>query len=609
MNRTTALAAILTFFIFFFNCDRPDGPSIPAGFDRETFDDVVEYTLENYIDPKFDTEASYIAATEEALRSLPHPLLIYPVDFYEKRAEVLAPERLVPGKKIQVEGKPYIIFEPDYETFEDIRDAHDEKMKKLRKELSEEARRELAREIRDTLDQEKKVLDESWKKVTFTRQDFLQIVSWIEANYSSYLEVPDVEGRDTSMYEEDPFGMHYVYFAAANGFLHGLDPHSSLIDRSTWDKIKRESEDSTFEGIGALLRGGGQQDVIVETPLPGSPALKAGLRAGDIIRKVDGEPIANLPLSDVVKKIRGPKDTEVVLQVERAVNLETLDIEIIRGVIEQKAVSSKLLPDDELKGYTDKKIGVIKLASFLFDNTYPSEAIEDEYENLLGRAGGSLDGLVLDLRGNPGGDLREAIRVAGLFLPKGYEVVEIRGREKRRAEPNRRKPILLSSAKTPLVILVDAGSASASEIVSSAIMDHNYGLILGDRTFGKATVQSLSELPGVIIKLTTARYYAPKGYTVQVHGVQPDLRISDEPDGSFPLRFREEDMWLHLPELTQRPPDPLRDAWVNRLQTMVGENEKAEKYIKEHTNDALKPDALLIRALAYIDAMRTHPRP
>ena len=176
-------------------------------------------------------------------------------------------------------------------------------------------------------------------------------------------------------------------------------------------------------------------------------------------------------------------------------------------------------------------------------------------------------------------------------------------------EKNNLRPIFLHSAEAPLVVMIDAGSASASEIVASALKDHDAALIVGERSFGKATVQSLESLGDVIIKLTTARYYAPDGYTIQVYGVHPDVAISPEADGTFPPRFREEDMWQHLPELQERKKKPARQAWVKTLSDAVGENEAAEKFLKEHKDDAIKPDAALIRAIAYFDALKKYPRP
>ncbi|MBR31351.1 MAG: peptidase S41 [Spirochaetaceae bacterium] len=610
LSGTLALFLSLS-LLAFCGCDPAQSKNIPAQFGQDNFDDIVKYALDNYIDPGVDTSRGYVGAAESALRALPYPLILYPKSFYQNQNQLLRPIRIIPGKVVPgYHSRSFVILEPDWKAYEKKRNQIEEREQKEREGLSNNQRAEKAQSVREQIQGEQKALEEAWRSINFSRDDFREIVVWIEDNRESYMTPPDTESQSEAPdFDPSSFGLNHVYFAAANGFLKSLDPHSAILDMETWDKIRKESEDSTFEGIGAMLRGGGSAEVIVETPLPGSPALKAGLRAGDIIKKVDGNSIEGLPLSDVVKQIRGPRDTTVTLTVERPTTLETLDIPIRRGVIEQKAVSSTYIPDSPLKAYTQKKIGVIKLSSFLFDRTYPSDLIREEYESLVNQADGKLEGLVLDLRGNPGGDLREAIKVAGLFLPKGLEVVEIKGRRDSKEEKNNLRPIFLHSAEAPLVVMIDAGSASASEIVASALKDHNAALIVGERSFGKATVQSLESLGDVIIKLTTARYYAPDGYTIQVYGVHPDIAISPEADGTFPPRFREEDMWQHLPELQERKKKPARQAWIQTLNDVVGENEAAEKFLKEHKDDAIKPDAALIRAIAYFDALKKKPRP
>ena len=606
------LSVFLALFLFACGgCDPAQSKNIPAQFGQEQFDDIIKVAMDEYIDPGIDTSRGYTGAAEAALRVLPFPLILYPEPFYKKQDQILRPIRIIPGKvlKIKPDAK-YVILIPDWEAYEKKRDRLEEQEQKQRESMSNAQRAERARALKEQIQSEQKSMDDAWKEVAFSRNDFLDVVNWIEENRGDYLTPPDTESfHEMEQYDPSEFGLNFVYFAAANGFLKSLDPHSAVMDMETWNKIRKDSEDSSFEGIGAMLRGGGPADVIVETPLPGSPALNAGLRAGDIIRKVDENSIENIPLSDVVKMIRGPKETIVTLTVERPTTLETLDIPIKRGVIEQKAVSSTYIPDSPLAKFTNKKIGVIKLSSFLFDRTYPSDLIREEYESLMDKADGHLDGLVLDLRGNPGGDLREAIKIAGLFLPKGAEVVEIKGRRDSKDETNDQRPIFLNSAAAPMIVLIDAGSASASEIVASALKDHAAALIMGERSFGKATVQSLENHGDVIVKLTTARYYAPDGYTIQVYGVHPDISISSEMDGSFPPRFREEDMWQHLPELQERKQKPARQAWIKRLQDMVGDNAGAEEFLKSHKSDAIKPDAGLIRALPYFDALSKYPAP
>ncbi|MFN3603596.1 MAG: S41 family peptidase [Leptonema sp. (in: bacteria)] len=606
------LSLFLVFiYLSFSGCESAESRNIPKNFSLNEFDEVINYAISNYYDPKsINVKRAYIGATEAALKSLPYSLTIYPEEYYKNIEKYVKKERILPGKVIKISSEnSYVIIEPNYKKLKEENKLKEMELKQ--KKLSIKERLELSRKLQEELKEEQKFLEEKWKKTSFSREDFLKVVQFIKNNLEKYKVPPKTEeDKEMSEYAKD-FGMHYVYYYATNGFLSTFDPHSGLIDLSSWEKMKKESEDSSFEGIGAILRGGGTLDVIVETPLPGSPAVNAGLKAGDIIRKVNGESVENLSLNEVVKKIRGPKDTFVELEIERKSEMRTLILKIKRGIIEQKSVSSQYIPETPYKDFISSKIGIIKLSSFLFDKQTPSELIRKEYDSLLEKAKGKLEGLVIDLRNNPGGDLDEAIKVAGLFLPENSVVVEIRGKgnsiEKRR---NPVTPIVLHSKETPIIVLINSNSASASEIFASALMDHNMGLIVGERSFGKATVQGLRKLGNVILKLTTARYYAPLGYTIQVYGVEPDIQISEEMDGSFSPRFREEDMWKHLPELEKKQPDPKREKWIGILKRLSIEDiKKAEDYLQQHSNDAIKPDIVLVRALAYINALKQYPTP
>lgn len=602
---------ILTIYISFCGCEKAESRNIPKNFSQSEFDEVINYAISNYYDPKaIQVKRAYIGATEAALKSLPYSLVIYPEEYHKNIEKYVKKDRIIPGKVVKInQNDLYVIIEPDYKKIKEENKKKEQEIKQ--KKLSAKERLEMSRDLQEELKQEQKILEEFWKKTNFNREDFLKVVQFIKNNLEKYKIPPKIEeDKDTNEYAKD-FGMHYVYFYAANGFLSTFDPHSGLIDLVSWEKMKKESEDSSFEGIGAILRGGGPLDVVVETPLPGSPAVNAGLKAGDIIRKVNGESVENLSLNEVVKKIRGPKDTYVELEIERKSEMRTLILKIKRGVIEQKSVSSIYIPETPYSELLPLKIGVIKLTSFLFDKQTPTELIKKEYFSLIEKSEGKLEGLIIDLRNNPGGDLDEAIKVAGLFLPENSVVVEIRGKgnsiEKRR---NPISPLVLNSKEIPIVVLINSNSASASEIFASALMDHNMALIVGERSFGKATVQGLRRIGDVILKLTTARYYAPKGYTIQVYGVEPDIQVSDELDGSFSPRFREEDMWKHLPELEKKPEDPQRKLWTEKLKSLSKEDIlKSEEFLKKHSNDAIKPDIVLVRTLAYIKALKQYPNP
>ena len=425
-----AIGLFLILYVSFCGCERAESPSVPDDFDARAFYRVVEYALENYFDREnINRSRSFIGASEAALRSLPHSLFFMSREFYENRARLLGAERVMPGRAITLSANDsYVIFVPDYPRWQERVDRLQSEERARQEAMTPAQRAQEATRQREKDQATQRFIEQAWDSMTFGREDFEKVLTWIELNKDSYSQLPEsYRGQDP--YKDDPFAMKHVFFAAANGFLQAMDPHSSVLDRESWNRMREEAEDSTFEGIGALLRGGGQQDVIVETPLPGSPALMAGLRAGDIIRRVDQISIENLPLSDVVARIRGPRETTVVLEVERTTELRVLEIPITRGVIVQTAVSSRLITSQNMDASLvgNRKIGVIKVSSFLYVNKATSTLILEEYEKLLQEAGGSLDGLVIDLRGNPGGFLPEAVAVSDLFLPPNEVVVQVRG--------------------------------------------------------------------------------------------------------------------------------------------------------------------------------------
>ena len=599
-------------YLSFCGRDRAESVIIPSSFSREDIHTVIAKAKKAHIDPnRVNQNLSYVRATEAALRSLPHSLLFFSKNYYKNRKKWLGGKPLIPGQALYLKkGDPYLIFIPNYKLWEKQNKKEKERIKKENKALKEKERRKkffTERKKREAL-REKRLA--SWEESKFSAKDLDRILNWVEKNWEKYKDPPKTGKKDKKTKKERPeFGLHYVYFAAANGFLGSMDPHCSLIPRQSWEKMLSESEDSSFEGIGAMLRGGGTSDVIVETPLPGSPALNAGLRAGDIIRKVDGTSIENMLLSEVVKRIRGPRETVVILHVERPIELRNLDVNIKRGVIKQLAVRERLL-DAKNPGPALTKglnIGVIQIKSFLYAKRKTNALVINSYKELLRKSDLKLDALVLDLRSNPGGYLEEAVKVADLFLASDKVVVSVKAKTKNRSLKTRKSAMI---KEMPLLILINSGSASASEILASALMDHDKALVLGERSFGKATVQSVEKsISETLMKITSARYYAPREYTVQVSGVHPDIKLSNELDGSFPPRFREENMWDHLPRLEKRKAREKRLQWIKKLKSLVGKNALAEKYIKKHKNDAIRPDYMLLRSLAYIHAMRHYPSP
>ena len=397
--------------------------------------------------------------------------------------------------------------------------------------------------------------------------------------------------------------MNRAWLAAASGYLYALDPHSSVISRAAWDESTRKTQDSSFEGIGAVLT---QRDerTIVENPMEGLPAWRAGIRAGDVIAKVDGIDVATWLLTKVVKLIRGPKNTPVTLTVVREGEPDPIDISIIRAHIAINNVTGKLLKD--FPGFAH-----IKMTGFI-----PQSArdLRNKLKELARLApGGKLTGLILDLRNNSGGLLTRAIDIADMFLPGDRQLVDgfkpsgriVSVRSRRRDEEVHDAHGSSSDYDLPLVVLVNDGAASASEIVASAIQDNGRGLVLGQRTFGKASVQTLFEPalhPDYYIKLTVARYYAPAGETIQVIGVHPDVEIAPKADGKTPVGFREENLNNHLEPITAVHKSPL-SRLVPLLEACVKKRGRTDRIVKADPNPQIQPDYQLLRSGDYLDCL------
>ena len=394
--------------------------------------------------------------------------------------------------------------------------------------------------------------------------------------------------------------MNRAWLAAAAAYLHALDPHSAVISRAGWDESTRQTQDSSFEGIGAVLYQR-NETTIIENPMEGLPAWRANVRAGDQIIKVNGVDVRGWMLGKVVKVIRGPKDTKVVLTVEREGVPEPLDIPIVRGHIEIKNVTGTLLKD-----YPG--VAVVKMNGFIPRST---RDLRDKLTELAAKApGGKLRGLILDLRRNSGGLLNRAIDIADIFLSKG-RIVSVKSRRSKR-QAGRGLPEEVyeakdqnSDLKIPMVVLVNDGSASASEIVASAIQENGRGLVLGLRTFGKASVQTLFE-PALhldyYIKLTVARYYAPSGKTIQVTGVHPDQELSPKADGKIPVGFREENLTNHLEPLQT----PAASPWAPHMPALnacVAQQGRADGILKREKNPQIQPDHQLLKAADYLDCL------
>lgn len=600
-----ALYLISIFGLFFLFCGPRTAETkkpIPS-FKAKDFEIVTRLVDENYIDKNINKNRAFVDASIFALLSLPHPLYLYPEAYFKEREKFEDKESIYPGKTFKISSNDsYVIFDPNYAEVEKIRKARFKKNEN--KTLTDEE----VKKVYEKDKTRKAILFSKWAETNFSKSDFEKVIRFIEENIQTYKtpikieleEVANINSEEEEENKDKEFTMDTVFLAASNGYLSSLDPHSNLFLREVWEESMSKINDSSFEGIGAILSGGGSKEVIVENPLEGSPAVAAGVRSGDVIQAVDNKSIKGMQLDKVVKKIKGTKGTTVVLTMKRKTSSTPIEISIVRDKITIKNLSEKLIKDHESYGY-------IKLTGFVTEGDNIQKALRDfeesfrKIENLAKEKGTPLKALVLDLRGNAGGYLKLAIGIADMFLPNGL-IVSTKVPNQEAEESFASKPDL---TKLPLMILINSKSASASEIVASALQQHGRALILGERSFGKATVQTLIPLPSnkeFFLKLTNARYYSPSGKTIQVVGVTPDIEVSEEPNGTFPFRFREEDMWNHLPEI---PSDTgLKSKFkVKALKEWVKKNGKAEEYIKAHANDAIKPDIMLTRAVDYIDAM------
>lgn len=300
--------------------------------------------------------------------------------------------------------------------------------------------------------------------------------------------------------------------AAINGMLTSLDPHSSYLNEEDFSDMQVQTR-GQFGGLGIEVT---QEEGFIKviSPMDDTPADKAGILAGDFITHVNGESVLGLTLDQAVEMMRGEVGSEVIITVVREGVTDPFDVSIIRETIKMTAVRSRLV------GSTV----VLRLTTFN-DQTYPG--LEDGIRKMVEEAGGmdKVNGFVIDLRNNPGGLLNQAIMVADAFLEKG-EIVSTRGRNPQDGERHNATPGDLAQGK-PVVVLINGGSASASEIVSGALQDHRRAIVVGTKSFGKGSVQTLIPMKGEgAMRLTTARYYTPSGRSIQALGVMPDIVVN-----------------------------------------------------------------------------------
>ncbi|TFZ03939.1 S41 family peptidase [Ramlibacter humi] len=371
----------------------------------------------------------------------------------------------------------------------------------------------------------------------------------------------------------EPVDEHKLITDAISGMVSSLDPHSQYFDKKSFKEF-REGTSGRFVGVGIEIS---QEDGLVKvvSPIEGSPAYRAGLKPNDLITKIDDTVVKGLSLSDAVKKMRGEPSTKVTLTIFRKDENRSFPVTITREEIKTQSVKGKVVEP----GY-----GWIRLSQFqertVDDFVRKVEEIYKQEPN--------LKGMVLDLRNDPGGLLDSAVAISSAFLPENVTVVSTNGQlaeskfvykaapefymRRSGSDPLRRLPAALKNV--PLVVLVNEGSASASEIVAGALQDHHRATILGSQTFGKGSVQTVRPLgPDTGLKLTTARYYTPSGKSIQAKGIVPDVLVDESEEGNLfsLLRTREADLEKHLssgqgPEVKDAARDKLREEARKRAE-------------------------------------------
>lgn len=360
---------------------------------------------------------------------------------------------------------------------------------------------------------------------------------------------------------------------AIAGMVASLDPHSQYFDKKSFKEFK-EGTSGKFVGVGIEIT---QEDGLVKvvSPIEGSPAFRAGIKTNDLITRVDDTAVKGLSLNEAVKRMRGEPHTKVVLTIFRKDENRTFPVDIIREEIKQQSVRGKIVEP----GY-----GWIRVSQF------QEQTVDDFAKKLdeMYKQDPNLKGLVLDLRNDPGGLLNAAVAVSATFLPESVTVVTTNGQTadskqilkatardylgRDGSDPLKKLPAGLKNV--PLVVLVNEGSASASEIVAGALQDHKRATLMGSQTFGKGSVQTFRPLgPDTGLKITTSRYYTPSGKSIQAKGIVPDVMVDDTEEGSpyAALRTREADLGKHLAsgqgeEVKDAGREKARDEALKRLE-------------------------------------------
>jgi len=362
--------------------------------------------------------------------------------------------------------------------------------------------------------------------------------------------------------------------AAISGMLQSLDPHSAYLDKESYADMQVDTK-GEFGGLGIeVTMDGGLIKVI--SPIDDTPAAEAGVQAGDLITHIDHTPVLGLSLSEAVDKMRGPVGTDIVITVRRGAK-QSFDLTLKRAVIKIKSVRARV----------EGNVGYLRITSF---SERTDANLRKAVKEMREKKGAELKGFVLDLRNNPGGLLEQAVAVADDFLDQG-EIVSTRARDARETERyNAAKGDLIDGM--PLVVLINGGSASASEIVAGALQDQKRAILMGTKSFGKGSVQTIIPLRGHgAMKLTTARYYTPSGRSIQAVGIEPDIEVPMakievlEPR----IQMKEAD---YRNALDKKPEAPAADAPKTPAKAAGPKDKSDEDYQLQRALDLLKGLAL-----------------
>ena len=406
---------------------------------------------------------------------------------------------------------------------------------------------------------------------------FSEVLSMVQKNY-----VEEISSKD-------------LIYGAIKGMLSNLDPHSAFMTPEMYKEMQVDTK-GEFGGLGIQI-GVKDKTLTVISPIEDTPAYRAGIKAGDKIIKIDGQPTKDMTLTEAVDKMRGPKGTNVTITIYRDDFAQPKDFTITRDIIKIQSVKSKVLDGD---------IGYVRISQFQEKTSDDLEKALKEFDEKKVKA------VILDLRNDPGGLLNMAVDVSGEFLPSGKLVVYIKGRSGEKDEffTNNTKP----RTEIPMVVLVNEGSASASEIVAGALQDWGRAVILGTQTFGKGSVQTVIGLSdGSGLRLTTAKYYTPKDRSIQNTGIKPDIEVKQPPvaagtkarETDFPHMLREKDLERHLGNETikkdedkggkdeqvspEEPKEPkIKESPESPAIPEVGERTETEDYQLQRAKDLLR---------------------